>query len=86
MQLDGNGNRIGSSNGNSVEVLSHNEEEAEEEWERREHIEASVSPMSSDNEEEVDDEIVQEENNNQRHKEFTPLAKRKCKRIIKKQM
>ena len=55
-QLDGNGNRVGSSNGNSVEVPSHDEEEAEEEWERREHKEASISPMSSNNEE--DDEIV----------------------------
>ena len=41
-----------------MEVPSHDEEEAEEEWERREHIEASISPMSPDNEEEVDDEIV----------------------------
>ena len=41
-----------------MEVPNHDEEEAEEEWERREHIEASISPMPSDNEEKVDDEIV----------------------------
>ena len=89
VQLDGNGNRVGSSNSNSVEVPSHDEEEAKEEWERREQIEATLSPISSDNEEEVDDEIVQEEEsscNNRRCKEFAPLAKRRCKRVIKKRM
>ena len=44
-----------------MEVLSHDEEETEEDWEKREQIEATISPISSDNEEEVDDEIVQEE-------------------------
>ena len=86
VQLDGNGNRVGSSNGNSVEVPSHDEEEAEEEWEGREQIEATISPLPSHNEEEVDDEIVQEEKNNRPYKEFTPLAKHRCKRVIKKQM
>ena len=38
-----------------MEVPSHDEEEVEEEWERREHIEASISSMSSDNEVEVDE-------------------------------
>ena len=69
-----------------MEMPSHDEEEAEEEWERREQIEATISPISSDNEEEVDDEIVQEVKNNQLYKAFTPLAKHTCKRVIKKQM
>ena len=58
MQLDGNGNRVSNFNGNSVEVPSHDEEEVEEVWERRQQIEATISPISSDNEEKVDDEIV----------------------------
>ena len=33
-----------------MDVPSHDEDEAEEEWERREQIEATISPISSDNE------------------------------------
>ena len=76
---------VSSSNRKSVEMQSHGEEEAEEEaeeeWEIRQQIEATISPISSNNEEETNEE---DERDDERLKEFTLLAKCRCKRIIKK--